>query len=97
MRDFFIGSLEIFDNIVVVVAGVAIVLTALSVLAFGGGAGFYPPGFRLFAFGSGRFMMSLGILIMGFIWLTLFAGTLYLGLGIYRNTKRMADLLEERR
>jgi hypothetical protein len=36
----------------------------------------------------------LGVLLIGAIYLVLVGGGMFLGLGIYQNTKRTADLLE---
>lgn len=81
MRDFFINSLEKILNIIVVIMAAVIVISALSVLVMG-------------AQGMNRFIAFLFILVGGALYLVLFAGMAYLGLGIYQNTKRTAELLE---
>ena len=86
MRDFFIRSLEVVINIVVVLMALAIVITA-GIIALGHGMG--PNG------EAGGPLVGLAMLIGGAIYLILFAGFMYLGLGIYQNTKRTADLLEQ--
>ncbi|MDE3027812.1 MAG: hypothetical protein KGH84_05395 [Paracoccaceae bacterium] len=86
MRDFFIRSLEVVINIVVVIMAIAIVIFA-GIIAFGHGMG--PNG------EGGGPIAGLAMLIGGTIYLILMAGFMYLGLGIYQNTKRTADLLEQ--
>lgn len=82
MRDFFINSLEKILNVIVVLMAVAIIIGTLFVL-FMGGQGFF-----------GNLLSAILVLIGGALYLVLFAGMAYLGLGIYQNTKRTADLLE---
>ncbi len=79
MRDFFIDTLE-------KIIAVAIVLGALVVLIAGIGAMFSP---------YGGFFRGLGILVGGSIYLLLVGGMAYLGLGIYHNTRRTAEAVEE--
>ena len=88
MRDFFIRSLEIVINVVVVLALIAIVAMA-GMVAFGGG-GMGPMGF-------GGPLAGLMILIGGILYLIIVAGFMYLGLGIYQNTKRTAEAIERSR
>lgn len=83
MRDFFIRSLEMVINVYVAIAALAILVGAFAAL-FGNMPEVHP----VLGFFS--------ILIGGGISLILMAGFLYLGLGIYQNTRRMADLLERR-
>ncbi len=85
MRDFFINSLEIL-------VGVFVVLLALGVLAFaaaaafGGGMGPGSP--------SGP-LAGIGILIGGALYVIFVGGFMYMGIGIYQNTKRSAEALEK--
>jgi hypothetical protein len=79
MRDFFIGAL---DKLVAVI----VVLGALGVLIAAGGA--------LFAPGGGGLLPALGILIGGTIYVLFIGGFMYPGLGIYHNTKRMAEAMD---
>ena len=44
---------------------------------------------------NGGFFAGIGVLIGGAIYVILTAGMLYLFLGIYQNTKRTADAVEE--
>ena len=86
MRDFFIKAFEI---LVVVI----IVLLALGVLV---GAGLAVFGGRYTAPGglSGA-LAGLAILVGGAIYVVFIAGLMYLGLGIYQNTKRTAAAVEK--
>ena len=45
---------------------------------------------------SGGFLQGLGILIGGAVYVLFLGGLMFLGLGIYQNTKRAADALERR-
>lgn len=82
MRDFFIRGFE-------VILGVFIVLLGIGVFF----AGFVP-------FSDPQFSTGMSVLVMLLIWLgggiyVLFLGGLmYLGLGIYQNTKRTAEAME---
>ncbi|MGI9393567.1 MAG: hypothetical protein ACR2OY_02875 [Boseongicola sp.] len=49
------------------------------------------------AFGAGSqsgILAFLGILVIGAVYVVLMGGLMYLGLGIYHNTKRMADAMD---
>jgi hypothetical protein len=62
----------------------------LSVSCGAGAVGFAPPQ-------PGQpsgILPAIGILIGGFIYVIFIGGALYLGLGIYQNTKRMADAMD---
>lgn len=85
MRDFFIKSLEWIINIVVVLAAVGIAVVAIGAM-FGG----VPVGDYVI---EGP-MMAAAVAVGGVLCLMVVAGALYLGLGIYNNTRRMADTLE---
>lgn len=88
MRDFFIRSLETVVNVIVILGAIAVVLAALAV-TFGGGhmGGAGGP------MGGGP-LAGLLVLIVGGIYLILVGGFMYLGLGIYQNTKRTAEAVE---
>tara|TARA_R110002049_G_scaffold29972_2_gene102019 strand:+ start:106462 stop:106734 length:273 start_codon:yes stop_codon:yes gene_type:complete len=88
MRDFFIRSLEMVINVVVIIAAIAIVIAAGGAMLGGGAASSQ--------LGMNGFLAGLLILVGGFIYLIMVAGFMYLGLGIYQNTKRTADILEAR-
>lgn len=79
MRDFFINSLGMLINILVVIMIIGVVIAAGSTLFSAYGGGLLP---------------ALGILIGGAAYVVLTAGMLYLFLGIYENTKRTAEAME---
>lgn len=81
MRDFFIRSLEILINIVVVVAMIGVVIGAGISMA-------NPPP------GAPGVLVGLAVLVGGGLYIVLMAGFMYLGLGIYQNTRRTAEILE---
>ncbi len=86
MRDFFINSLEVLVSIFVVLLGLA-VLIAAAAAAFGGGS--MGPG------GASGPLVGIGILIGGALYVTFIGGFMYMGIGIYQNTKRSAEALEK--
>ncbi|MBC7156667.1 MAG: hypothetical protein H5U20_04025 [Rhodobacteraceae bacterium] len=91
MRDFFIRGLEILVGIVISLMALAIVIAAAAAML-----GQAPP------MGPGAPALNgpvagLLILLGGFIYLVFVGGVMYLGLGIYQNTKRTVELLEARR
>ena len=86
MRDFFIGALDKVVAVVVVLMGLAVLLIAVMALFTGGQSGM-PGG------GIGGFLI---ILIGGGLYTILVGGMLYLGLGIYYNTKKTAEALGAR-
>jgi hypothetical protein len=88
MRDLFIGLMEKVINVIVVIAAIAIVIAAIAAL-FNAGSHMGMPG--------GGALAALAILVGGGLYLIIVAGFMYLGLGIYQNTKRTAELLEQRR
>jgi len=85
MRDFFIGAFEKLVAVIVVLMIVGVVIAAAAV-SFGGGMG---PG------GQGGILQGLFVLIGGAIYVIFIGGAMYLGLGIYQNTRRTAELLEQ--
>jgi len=88
MRDFFIKSLEVVINVIVVIAAIGIIVAA--------GIAFVSGDAAAAQYGVGGFAAGLMILIGGGLYLTIMAGFMYLGIGIYQNTKRTAELLEQR-
>ena len=86
MRDFFINSLEILVSVMVVLLGIGVVVFA-AMTAFGGG-GMGPGGM------SGP-LGALFILIGGGLYVIFIGGFMYMGIGIYQNTKRSAEALEK--
>lgn len=85
MRDFFINSLEILVGVFVVLLSLAVVAFA-GMAAFGGGMG---PG------GASGPLAGVGILIGGALYVIFIGGFMYMGIGIYQNTKRSAEALEK--
>lgn len=90
MRDFFIRALEIVINVIVVLMVIGILLAAVAAMTGMGGFMYATAGIP-----GGGVVAGLGILIFGGLYLILVAGFLYLGLGIYQNTRRTAAALEE--
>lgn len=84
MRDFFIASLERLIDLLMGV--LALIVLGVAVAVYLGG--------QDLGTGIGGIWAALGVLIAGGLILILFGGTVYLGIGIYRNTRRTADLLE---
>jgi len=80
MRDFFINSFEKLVAVIVVLMCIGVIVVAISA-AFQAG-------------GMLGILSFLGILIGGAIYVILMGGFMYLGLGIYHNTKRMADAMD---
>ena len=85
MRDFFINSLEVLVNVVVVLLSLG-VLAVAAIAAFGGGVGPNGPAGPL---------AGLGILIGGALYVIFVGGFMFMGIGIYQNTRRSADALEK--
>ena len=88
MRDFFINGFEILVGIIVVLMIIA-VLGLAGVTAFGG-SGTVIQGMPL----QGGILAGVAILVGGLLYVVLLAGLMYLGLGIYQNTKKSAAALE---
>lgn len=86
MRDFFINSLEILVGIIVVLMGLG-VLAFAGMAAFGGGM--MGPG------GMAGPLGAVAILIGGGLYVIFIGGFMYMGIGIYQNTKRSAEALEK--
>ena len=87
MRDFFINSFEILVGVIVVLLSLGVLVFA-AMAAFGGGTGMGMGG------QSGP-LMGLAILIGGAIYVIFIGGLMYMGLGIYQNTKRTAAAVEK--
>lgn len=82
MRDFFILWFERVINVVIILAAVAIVI-----------AGFV----TIFATPEGILMgllKGLAVWFVGGLYLIFIGGSFYLGLGIYNNTQRTAEILD---
>lgn len=85
MRDFFIKALEMVINVVVVLAALAIIGVSVGVMVGGIGN----------QLGLPDAVAGLLVLLGGALYLILIAGFMYMGLGIYQNTKKTAALLEQ--
>ena len=78
MRDFFILWLERIVNAVVILGAAAILI--------GGVVAMFSP--------QGGILQGLLVWLGGAIYLTVMVGMIYLGLGIYNNTRRTAEAVE---
>ncbi|MGI9391616.1 MAG: hypothetical protein ACR2O1_16285 [Boseongicola sp.] len=74
---------DFFINSFEKIVGVIVVIMGIAVIvgAFG-------------AASEGGILAFFGILIVGALYVVLMGGFMYLGLGIYHNTKRMADAMD---
>ena len=90
MRDFFIRAMEMIVNVLMILLIIGLVLFSLAAMTGMGD-------FRMAgtAFPGGGVVMGLAILVFGGLYLMLIGGFLYLGLGIYQNTRRTAEALEQ--
>ena len=79
MRDFFISSFEKLVSVIVILLMLGTVVGAV-------GASMTPDGGLLF---------GVAVLIGGGLYTILVGGMLYLALGIYNNTKRTAEAVEQ--
>ncbi|MEH6786136.1 MAG: hypothetical protein V7673_02330 [Paracoccus sp. (in: a-proteobacteria)] len=78
MRDFFIRSMEWIVNIFITLGAIAVVVSGLVVMFSD----------------QGGFLRGLAVLFGGAIYLIVVGGIIYLGLGIYNNTRRTAEAVE---
>lgn len=90
MRDFFIRAMELIVNVLMILLFVGLLLASLAAMA---GLG----DFRMagMSFPGGTVVLGLAMLVFGGLYLLLIGGFLYLGLGIYQNTRRTAEALEQ--
>ena len=79
MRNFFIKSFEAIASIIVVIGVVAIIAGAVSVSQLP----------------QGGIARAIGVLIGGFVYLSLLVGGIYLVIGIHDNTRHTAAAVEE--
>lgn len=80
MRDFFIRGMEMIINVAVVLGSIGVIAAAIS-------ATIRTP--------NGGLLQGIVVLVAGALWLILAAGMIYLALGIYANTRRTAEAVEE--
>lgn len=78
MRDFFILWLERIINVIVILGAIGVLIGGLVTM------------FTV----DGGFLAGLAIWFGGAIYLMLMGGFIYLGLGIYGNTRRTAEAVE---
>lgn len=89
MRDFFIRGFEVLVGVVVILMSIGVVVAAIAVgMGAATGVDGVPAG--------GGPLAGLLVLVLGAIYVIFVGGAMYLGLGIYRNTQRMADALDAR-
>lgn len=79
MREFFILWMERAVNVIIVLGAVAVLAGAIVML-------FAP---------QGGLLAAIGVLVFGALYLVLLGGSIYLGLGIYNNTRRTAEAVEQ--
>lgn len=80
MRDFFINGFEKLVGVIVIFMAIGVLIAAFGAMA--------NP--------NGGVLIGLGVLIGGAVYVLFMGGAMYLGLGIYQNTKRTADALERK-
>jgi hypothetical protein len=87
MRDFFIRGFEVILSIILILGAIGVILFAGAVAL--GSANLNGVDIQGPAAGA-------AILIGGLIYLLFVGGLMYLGLGIYHNTRRSAEAMEAR-
>ncbi|MBU3031792.1 hypothetical protein [Paracoccus marinaquae] len=78
MREFFILWMERIINVVIVLGAICVLLGGIAMM-------FNP---------QGGILPGLAVWVVGSIYLILLGGMIYLGLGIYNNTRRTAEAVE---
>lgn len=81
MREFFINWFEKVLAILIVLLGLVVLVSGIGVMVM--------PGYQ-----GGGFFAGLMVLVGGAVYVIVFGGMCYLGLGIYHNTKRTAEATE---
>ncbi len=87
MRDFFIRALEALIGLFVILLLLGVVVGGIGVMV----TGMPQPDGRTIS----GVVPGIGILVVGVLYVVMIAGFMYLGLGIYHNTKRTADAVEQ--
>ncbi len=87
MRDFFIRGFEVILSIVLIVGAIGVILFAGAV-ALGSS--------NINGLDVGGPVAGIAILIGGLVYLLFVGGLMYLGLGIYHNSRRTAEAAEGR-
>jgi hypothetical protein len=83
MAEFFIKMLGVLISIIVVVAFLGVIVAAIAAAS----------SYRYQ--GVEAIILAFGVLIGGILYVSFMAGFMYLGLGIYNNTKRTAEATAE--
>lgn len=83
MRDFFINSFEKLVGVIIILLSLGVVIGGI-VTMFGG----------MGPAGRGGFLPGLAVLIAGGVYIIFIGGVMYLGLGIYQNTKATAEAVQ---
>ena len=83
MRDFFIKSYEMIVNVIVVLLSLAVIVVAIGTM------------FNSMPGQPGGVLPGLLVLVVGIVYVLFVGGLLYLGLGIYQNTRRTAEAAEK--
>ncbi len=84
MRDFFIRSFELIVGLLVIIMSIVVLVAGLGAMVGAGQA----------MGGPGGFFAGLAILVIGGLYVLFIGGAMYLGLGIYQNTRRTAEAME---
>lgn len=79
MREFFIIWMERVMNVLIALGGLAVAIGTIVTLFSA----------------KGGIVAALGVLVLGSIYLVVLGGAIYLGLGIYNNTRRTAEAVEQ--
>lgn len=89
MRDFFINSFEKLVSVIVILMILGVVI--FSVMIMFGGGGMMPAPYNA----MGGFVPGLIFLVAGLVYVIFVGGFMYLGLGIYQNTKATAEAVKD--
>lgn len=87
MRDFFINGFEILLGIIIILMILGVIAVA-GMSAFSSGTVFQGQAMQ------GGPLVGLAVLVGGLLYVVFFGGLMYLGLGIYQNTKKTAAAME---
>ncbi len=82
MRDFFIGAFEKLIAVIIILLAVGVVIGTISFAMMPAAQG-------------GGLLPAIGVLIGGSLYTIIMGGGLYLAFGIYHNTKRTAEAVEQ--
>lgn len=88
MREFFIGAFETLVSVIIILMAALVALMGVVTMFGGGMTG--PGGHHMDGVLPGLLILFIGAVCVVFI-----GGVMYLGLGVYDNTRRSAELLEQ--